>query len=214
VYGYAKITILGNFLVGKVFANWSLSVSQEGSVLRLYLEMVQNGLNLYFQFAGFSDIAIGFALLLGYKIAENFNNPYLQPNISLFWQRWHMSLSSWCRDYVNALVLSFSRNSALAALATMLSIGLWHSVSVKYLLWGCYHALGLIVWQVFQAKKPRLRDFLNEVSPVLTSKVAQRVWYAFCVVFTVHFVWLSFLLVNDQGRDNALRLYRSLLESF
>jgi D-alanyl-lipoteichoic acid acyltransferase DltB (MBOAT superfamily) len=214
VYGYAKITILGNFIVGKVGANWVLANSEENTVLRLYLEMVQNGLNLYFQFAGFSDIAIGFALLLGYKIAENFNNPYLAPNISLFWQRWHMSLSSWCRDYVNTLVLSFTRSPALAALATMLAIGLWHSISLKYLAWGVFHALGLISWQAYQSRKHRLKAIVIQVLPVLEDSVVDRVWHGLCIVITVHFVWLSFLIVNDQSLKKIALFYQSLPKLF
>ena len=153
LYGYVKITLLGNLLVNGWFAQWIAAIAESHVRFKIYLSVVRNGLDVYFQFSGYSDIAIGFALLLGYRVIENFNWPYLQPNISRFWQSWHISLSRWCRDYVYAVVLSSSRSPALAALSTMLVIGLWHAISLNYFFWGLYHAFGIIAWQRFQKLK-------------------------------------------------------------
>ena len=96
-------------------------------------------------FSGYSDIAIGFGVLAGVRLRENFNWPFIARNIAEFWQRWHMSLSSWCRDYVYTPVLAASRWPSLALVSAMVILGLWHSLSLHYLLWGLYHGIGLTV---------------------------------------------------------------------
>ena len=77
------------------------------------------------------NASAGFARLLGYRVMENFNWPYLQPNISAFWRSWHISLSRWCRDYVYSVVVAQTRSPALGAMATMIAIGLWASTKNK-----------------------------------------------------------------------------------
>src|SRR5690606_22484260 len=98
---------------------------------------------LYFKFSGYSDIAIGVSRLLGFRVMENFHYPFIAQNIGDFWKRWHISLSSWCRDYAYMPVWSRLRNGALAALASMLILGLWHELSWRYLAWGLYHGAGI-----------------------------------------------------------------------
>jgi len=109
---------------------------------------------LYFDFSGYTDIAIGMAEFLGIHLPENFRRPYLQSNISTFWNCWHISLTQWFRAYVfNPLARSLRKHQFvpewLAILicqsATMLLIGLWHGVSGNYLMWGLWHAFGLFI---------------------------------------------------------------------
>ncbi len=113
LYGYVKITVLANYLVSGEFARLIGSIDPEKQALIFYLEIVRGGLNLYLQFSGFSNVAIGFARLLGFRVMENFNRPYFQKNISDFWRCWHISLTSWCREYVYTTVFSMSRSPAL-----------------------------------------------------------------------------------------------------
>ncbi|MEZ0395606.1 MAG: MBOAT family O-acyltransferase [Anaerolineales bacterium] len=110
-------------------------------------------LQLYFDFAGYTDIAIGLGRLVGVKLPENFNAPYLKPNLTQFWNNWHMTLTQWIRAYVfNPLTraLRASKRSLPAALiilagqlSTMLLIGLWHGITWNFVLWGLWHAAGL-----------------------------------------------------------------------
>ena len=206
LYGYVKIAVLGNFLVSAKIAGWIVALGPEHVALATYLDMVRRGLNIYFQFSGFSDIAIGFALMLGYRVMENFNWPYLQTNISAFWRSWHISLSSWCRDYIYTVVLSFTRSPALGALATLLVIGLWHELSFRYLAWGAWHAAGLIVWQQFQRIKPML--------PTIGHPLARGAVHALSLLLTVHFVWFSFVLVSQPDFAAAGRVYATILFSW
>jgi D-alanyl-lipoteichoic acid acyltransferase DltB (MBOAT superfamily) len=110
-------------------------------------------LRIYFDFSGYTDIAIGLGQLLGVRLPENFNAPYLQPNLTQFWNRWHMTLTQWFRAYVfNPLtrrLRSGARPVPIAATVfvtqgvTMLLIGMWHGVTWNFALWGAWHGLGL-----------------------------------------------------------------------
>jgi alginate O-acetyltransferase complex protein AlgI len=151
--------------------------------------MLRIGFNLYFQFSGFSDIAIGFARLLGFRVMENFNWPFLQKNISDFWRCWHISLTSWCREYIYTSVIATTRSPALGVLATLIAIGLWHEVSLRYLAWGFYHGLGIIVWQQWQ--------HLWSSYPEVRLPVFRWTRDLLSTLLTLHFVWLGFLLVRQ-----------------
>ncbi len=149
LFGYAKIVLLANYLVAGKLAYW-IGLLPEGA-MQSYLSCLEYGLNLYFKFAGYSDIAIGFALLLGVRLPENFNFPFLAQNIGEFWKRWHISVSTWCRDHVNYPLYARFRSPAIAAIAAMLVLGLWHETSARYLLWGAYHGVGIMIWQRWRA---------------------------------------------------------------
>lgn len=203
VYGYAKVIILGNYLTGAVLGSYIDGLEDPTSPFALYLTVVQNGLNLYFQFAGYSDIAIGFAMLLGYRVIENFDSPYFKPNISAFWRSWHISLSRWCRNYIYGPVVARTRSPALGALATMITIGLWHEISLRFLLWGTYHGFGIIVWQLARPYSERL---------VETVPVSVR-WplHIASVLVTVNFVWFGFVILTAGNISDALATYRSII---
>jgi alginate O-acetyltransferase complex protein AlgI len=83
---------------------------------------------------------------------ENFNYPFLATDMQEFWTRWHISLSSWCRDYIFHPILALSRNRWLALVAAMLVLALWHEISWRYIAWGCFHA-ALILLVVYSRKK-------------------------------------------------------------
>jgi alginate O-acetyltransferase complex protein AlgI len=204
LYGYVKITFLSNYVLGQGLGGVVRDLHASHPAASNYLAILQNGLKGYLQFSGYSDIAIGFGMLLGYRVMENFNWPFLKKNISEFWKTWHISLSSWCRDYVYMVVVALWRRPALAAIASMLVIGLWHEISCRYLLWGLYNGLGIVVWQQFQRVKPLL--------PRLESAIAARALDAGSLVLTFHFVIFGFVLVNQPTLGQALAMYRSIFE--
>jgi alginate O-acetyltransferase complex protein AlgI len=102
------------------------------------------GLQIFFDFSGYTDIAIGVALLFGYHFPENFRRPYLSASVTEFWRRWHMTLSGWLRDYVY-ISLGGNRKGALRTrlnlILTMLLGGLWHGASWNFVIWGGYHGV-------------------------------------------------------------------------
>lgn len=96
----------------------------------------------YLDFSAYSDIAIGISRLFGITIAENFNWPVLATNIGSFWRRWHMSLSGWCQTYVYMPTIGLTRNPYFASYCAFLVMGLWHSGSLGWIMWGLWHASG------------------------------------------------------------------------
>ena len=116
------------------------------------------GFQLFFDFAGYSHIAIGAARLLGVRVPENFDRPYLSTSPSVFWTRWHMSLSFWIRDYLFLPVAAMRRetwwrNGAL--LFSMIVFGIWHKGAVLFVIWGAYHGVLLVLhrqWQQIQRR--------------------------------------------------------------
>jgi alginate O-acetyltransferase complex protein AlgI len=111
------------------------------------------GLQLFLDFAGYSHIAIGAARALGFTVPENFARPFQSTNPSIFWTRWHMSLSFWIRDYV-FLPLAVVRREMwwrnFALVVSMILFGLWHKASVLFVLWGCYHGVLLVLHRQIQ----------------------------------------------------------------
>jgi alginate O-acetyltransferase complex protein AlgI len=201
LHGYAKIVVLGNFLVSIRFAEWIEREFTRGSAAEAYLDCLRYGLNLYFQFGGYSDVAIGFAMLTGVRVAENFRWPFLAGNIAEFWRRWHITLSEWCRDYVFMPVASWSRNPSLAIVASMVVLGVWHELSLRYLAWGLYHGLGLAVWRAWERRRP---------APQRTSGPAAALRRGLAVVVTFHFVVFSFAITKEPDLAAALGVYRAL----
>jgi alginate O-acetyltransferase complex protein AlgI len=173
------------------------------SWLAAYLGCVQYGLNLYLQFSGYSDIAIGIAMLVGYRVPENFNWPFIATNIQTFWSRWHITLSHWCRDYVFQPVAAVSRSPHIGVIAAMLVLGMWHELSWRYLLWGAYHGLGLVVWRQFQTLKSSASfDFPPKLRPV--GIVAG--WF-----LTMNFVILSFALTRVHSLTDTWSIWMTIL---
>ena len=196
--GYFKVTVLANVLVDTHFQGWiggHFAAQSQGAT---YFTMLAKGLNGYLQFAGYSDVAIGFARLLGFRVMENFDNPLAKPNVQRFWGAWHMSLTSWCRDYVYTPVFSLTRARSLGILASMAVLGLWHEFTLRYLAWGLYNGTGIVAWHQWRklAGERLERDLLHR--PALA-----RIWRVVAVLLTVHFIFLGFVLVQHPTLAEA-----------
>ena len=126
-------------------------------------------LQIYCDFSGYSDMAIGIALLLGFRFPKNFNAPYKSATITEFWRRWHISLSSWLRDY---LYISLGGNrkgkvrTYLNLLLTMVLGGLWHGAAVRFVLWGALHGVALAVHKMWMAIVPWAKAKGDDMNPV------------------------------------------------
>lgn len=201
LYGYAKLLILSGWLIQHQLQPWIAGLAGQQQWLSAYLYMLSAGFMGYLTFAGYSDVAIGAARLSGFRVMENFNNPFASRNIVEFWRRWHISLTSWVRDYLYATVFSLTRKPYLAALAAMLAIGLWHEISLRYVVWGLVHGLAVASCQWYQRRYPAaggaagLRAMLGAFGG----------WFV-----TFHFVMLSCVFVMHDF-DRAMDIYRALL---
>ncbi len=156
---------------------------------------------LFFDFSGYTDIAIGIGILFGITLPENFNRPYLKTDITSFWQSWHITLSNWARFYVfSPLSRGLLRRKPkppptlivlVSQLATMLTIGLWHGVTWNFFIWGVWHGLGLFVHKLYTDRTRKWYRSLKE-RPGQLRAVEFAGWFV-----TFHFVvlgWVWFAL--------------------
>lgn len=123
------------------------------STAAVWMATLAYALQIYCDFSGYTDMALGSAHMLGYKLAKNFNMPYLAANVSEFWRRWHISLSSWLRDYLFIPIggsRGTERQTCRNLLVTMALGGLWHGANWTFVVWGILHGLLLIVHRAFQ----------------------------------------------------------------
>ncbi len=188
LYGYVKIIVISNYLLTARFFPWAMSGMESSTVGYQYLDSLNYGLTIYLQFSGYSDIAIGFALLLGHRVIENFSWPLFKPNIVAFWRSWHISLTSLCREYVFTSVYASSRRAWVGVLATMLAISMWHGLTFNYLAWGIYHGVGVVVYQ--QWSKSRTAAYLHHMLPKSVSRLLG--WF-----LTFQFVILGFIWTKE-----------------
>ena len=177
LYGYAQVIVIGNYLLDKKIGH--ILTPMADHFTGLWLVSTKDWLYLYSVFNGYTDVALGFSLILGFRIEENFNAPLKAVNLIDFWQRWHITLSSWCRDYVFSPVQAFTRNQFIAVSAAMIALGIWHQLSLYYILWGLYHALGITLCRRYQMLNDPLN--LHRLPPFLRHGVTR----------TATFAWLT-----------------------
>lgn len=127
----------------------------EASTLSVWQFVIVRHLYGYLDFSAYADLAIGSSRLFGLRIMENFNAPFLAPNIVDFWRRWHMTLASWCQGYVFLPLVGLTRSPYLAVFGAFVVTGLWHAGSLQWLAWGLYHASGIVVFLAWQRFKVR-----------------------------------------------------------
>ncbi|MGY2897223.1 MBOAT family O-acyltransferase [Deinococcus sp. UYEF24] len=154
-------------------------------------------MQLYFDFSGYSDMAIGLAAMMGFKFPENFNHPYISRSITEFWRRWHMSLSSWLREYLY-IGLGGNRKGRTRTYVnlalTMVLGGLWHGANFTFILWGAWHGGILVIERLMKEAK------LWKPSPA---------WLT--IPGTLVLVILGWVMFRADNVPDALRMYRGML---
>ncbi|MFQ5739095.1 MAG: MBOAT family O-acyltransferase [Acidobacteriota bacterium] len=127
------------------------------SSLDIWFLCLGYGFQVFFDFAGYTHVAIGSARLFGIRLRENFDDPFTSVSVSQFWSRWHMSLSSWIRDYLFFPLATLRRSRSwrsLAVVVSMIVFGMWHGVGAHFVLWGGYHGLLLVAHRKVQQLRP------------------------------------------------------------
>jgi alginate O-acetyltransferase complex protein AlgI len=162
------------------------------------------GLQIYCDFSGYTDIAIGVALILGFRLPINFNSPYKAASITDFWRRWHISLSQWLKDYLY-ISLGGNRKGKIRTyfnlIITMLLGGLWHGASLRYIIWGGLHGLGLVADRIFS------QIFKRSEKPGWILKTAG-------IILTFHFVNFCWIFFRAESMDNAATMIKQMISSF
>ena len=163
------------------------------SGLTLFITSITYTLQLLFDFAGYSDMAIGIAILLGFDLDKNFNLPYLSADPAEFWRRWHISLSTWLRDYVY-IPLGGNRKGKVRTyiniFLTMIISGLWHGSTVNFLIWGGLHGIWQVIHRMFTQVHPASADKKEQKeAPMHTLKHCVSMIMTFLIV---NFLWIPF----------------------
>ncbi len=192
--GFCKKVLVADGVAG--LANAAFSVSNP-TFADAWLGAVAYAVQLYFDFSGYSDMAIGLGLMMGFRFPENFNHPYSSKSITEFWQRWHISLSSWLRDYIY-IPLGGNRKGRgrtyVNLMTVMLLGGLWHGAAWTFVLWGAWHG-GLLALERYLGE----RKLWRAVPAILA------IPRTFALVILG---WVTFRAADAAG---ALRMYEGML---
>ena len=205
VWGLFKKMVIADNLapfVDSAFAD-PMSYSSFGLILVVFAF----GIQIYCDFSGYAHIAIGCARILGFKLPENFDMPYLASNIQLFWRKWHMTLSRFIKDYVY-IPLGGNRcghaRTYLNLFAAMLLCGLWHGAAWTFVLWGAYHGLLLALHRYFMGEKKLFSEsrFMKSGAGLL-----------FSILVTQVFVFFGWLIFRAGSFDNLMLYIQAIFIS-
>lgn len=177
-------------------------------------------LQIYCDFSGYSDMAIGIALILGFEFPMNFNNPYRSRSITEFWRRWHISLSSWLKDY---LYISLGGNRKgkfrqyINLLITMLLGGFWHGANLRFILWGGLHGLFLCLDKIWNSIAPKLSPL--KFIPKKDGSRADNSFGNICLsllslLVTFHLVAATWILFRASSYESAVDMVCQIFNSF
>lgn len=192
--GLCKKVVLADSISGLAEAGFAPDAAP-GTALDVWVSSFLFGFQIYFDFSGYSDVAIGSALMLGFRFPDNFNWPYMATSPRDFWRRWHISLSSWIRDYlylpltgerfrtkstggISVASEANGKSRTRALLATWFIMGLWHGANWTFALWGIYHALLILAYRVISPLR-RLPDRSPWIAWVVMLPLVMAGWIPF-----------------------------------
>ena len=207
---FKKIVIADNlaYYVDDIFANYQ---NYDGGVL--ILGLVYFSFQIYCDFSGYSDIAIGTARLFGIELNLNFKFPYHSKNISEFWKRWHISLSTWFRDYVY-IPLGGSKNSRLNTYRNLLIVftlsGLWHGANLTFIFWGLYHVILYYIWIIIKLRfksTSKIFDLLSIIYTYITVTIGWVFFRSETINDAFNYLKLSILKLNFPGELRSALVY-------
>ena len=171
IYGLSKKVILANMFALSCDEILKQPIGDIGTALT-WVAAILYTLQIYYDFSGYSDMAIGLGHMFGFKFLENFNYPYISKSVQEFWRRWHISLSTWFKEYLY-IPLGGNRKGKYFTYINLLIVffatGLWHGASFNFILWGLWHGLFLVVERIFLGKlleKNKLK-FINHIYVIL-----------------------------------------------
>ena len=192
--GFAKKVLIADTIAPLVTASFAQA---SPTLADSWLGALAYTLQLYFDFSGYSDMAIGLAAMMGFKFPENFNHPYISRSITEFWRRWHMSLSSWLREYLY-IGLGGNRNGRVRTYInlalTMVLGGLWHGANFTFILWGAWHGGILVIERLMKEAK------LWKPGPA---------WLT--IPGTMILVIVGWVMFRADNVPDAFRMYRGML---
>ncbi|MDP4204638.1 MAG: MBOAT family O-acyltransferase [Bacteroidota bacterium] len=210
-FGHALFLIIGG-LIKKIIISDYLSINFVDRVfetplsysgIEVLMAIYGYALQIYCDFSGYTDIAIGLGLLMGFRLPINFNSPYRSANISEFWKRWHISLSLWLKDYLY-IPLGGNRKGKIRTylnlMITMLLGGLWHGANIRFIIWGGIHGMALCLHRLWKSIFPNLKS----------TKVTR----TFSIILTFHFVAFAWICFRADDMVTIQEMLYQLTHSF
>jgi len=210
IVGLAKKVLLSNTL-GTTFYAVSAMAPGDVSVVTGWIGAISYSLMLYFDFSGYSDMAIGLAHMFGFEFGKNFDYPYMSASITEFWRRWHMSLGAWFRDYVY-IPLGGSRVSKGKIVRNLLVVwaltGIWHGASWNFIFWGLYYG-GLLLLEKFVLAKflEKVPTFLKRIGTVLLVVIGWVFFFSPSLGFAFKWLGCMFGIGGNGLLDDAAKYY-------
>lgn len=196
IIGLAKKVIIANNM-GALHTE-ILSQSSNSSVLASWFGVAAYTLQIYFDFSGYSDMAIGLGKVFGFNFMENFNYPYTSKSVTEFWRRWHISLSTWFRDYLyfplggNRVA---PRRHIINLLIVWMLTGLWHGASWNFVVWGLYYGIFLILEKYFFAERiEKLPSILQHLITIFIVSIAWVFFFSDNLTEAIHYLGDMFML--------------------
>ena len=194
--GFAKKSIIANNMAVVCDTIYSQNVGNI-SMPTLWLAAISFTLQIYYDFSGYSDMAIGLGKMFGFNIPENFNYPYISTSISDFWKRWHISLTSWFREYVY-IPLGGNKCSKIKWIRNIIIVffltGLWHGASYNFIIWGLYNALFIIL------EKTILKKFLSKLNNILK------------YLLTMLIIIIGFVIFRIENLSDLLNIIKGMFD--
>ena len=207
LYGVFKKLVVADraaLCVNDVFQNYNMY-----SKVWIVLGVVLYSIQIYADFSGCVDVCRGVSQIFGIEIINNFNAPYFAVSIKDFWRRWHISFSSWLRDYVY-IPLGGNRKGKIRKyinlLLTFLVSGIWHGVGIHYLVWGIIHGLYQVIGEVFAPIRKKMIKLLSINTEVFSYKLMQQI----CTFGLVSFAWIFF---RANGMREVMQLFRAIMNN-
>lgn len=199
---FKKIIVADSLAFFSLNSQNALQVSGAGWAWML---LAAYSIRIYFDFSGYTDIAIGISRLMGITLPENFNQPYLRTNLTSFWNNWHITLTQWIRAYVFYPLTRFLRNPdwsiptwaiiLAGQTTTMALIGIWHGITWNFLIWGLWHATGLFIQNRWSNWLPNRLD-LSETNSNITTLLKEASWVLTFAYVTLG--WVFFALPDPE----------------
>lgn len=220
ILGLSKKVIISNcvaVIADQIFDKFQMQLSISGGVARLpmfvaWLGIIAYAIQLFFDFSGYSDMAIGLGRIFGFKFPENFNYPYAATSIQDFWRRWHITLSTWFREYVY-IPLGGNRKGKARTIINLLIIftltGLWHGASWTFIVWGLYHGFFIVIERIgFKKVLDKLPKFVGRIYTIFVVLIGWVIFRSPDMAFAIRYIASLFNFTNP-GWTNAFGIFNT-----
>lgn len=204
ILGIVKKAVIADYIMQ--FNSWVFESPADYTGMEALLASIGYSAQIYCDFSGYSDMAIGIALLLGFEFPKNFDSPYKATSVTDFWHRWHISLSTWLRDYLY-ISLGGNRHGKIRTyinlMLTMILGGLWHGASWNFIVWGTLHGVALAVHKFSLS----VRNLPKNYKPSGWRKYLN-------IILTFHFVCFCWLFFRNTSFENSMTMIESIFTNF